>query len=68
VPVQSLDVRGTRAWMLSDQPEEVLRALFARGVRMQNLEVAGADLEEAFVSLTSHDRQAGEKVAQEFRA
>jgi ABC-2 type transport system ATP-binding protein len=65
LPVQSLDVRGTRAWMLSDEPEEVLRALFLRGVAMQNLEVVGADLEEAFVSLTSHDGQAAEKVAQE---
>jgi ABC-2 type transport system ATP-binding protein len=68
LPVQSLEVRGTRAWMLSDEPEEVLRALFERGVRMQNLEVVGADLEEAFVSLTSHDRDPGEKVAEEVGA
>ncbi|MBO0688282.1 MAG: ABC transporter ATP-binding protein [Candidatus Dormibacteraeota bacterium] len=69
LPVQSLDVRGTRAWMLSDEPEEVLRALFARGVAIQDLEVVGADLEEAFVSLTSHAEPAGsppgQKVTQE---
>jgi ABC-2 type transport system ATP-binding protein len=64
LPVQSLDLRGTRAWMLTDEPEDVLRELFARGVALRNLEVVGADLEEAFVSLTSHD-EAVDKIAQE---
>jgi ABC-2 type transport system ATP-binding protein len=54
LPIQSLDLHGSRAWMLSDEPEEVLRALFARGLAIHDLEVVGADLEEAFLSLTSH--------------
>jgi len=58
LPVRSLDLRGTRAWMLSDEPEQVLAALFQRGVQMRNLEVVGADLEEAFLSLTGHEGRA----------
>jgi hypothetical protein len=38
---------------LSTEPESVLGALFARGVRFRDLEVVGADLEEAFLSLTN---------------
>jgi ABC-2 type transport system ATP-binding protein len=58
LPVRSLDLRGQRAWMLSDEPEAVLAALFRRDVEMRNLEVVGADLEEAFLSLTGHDHPA----------
>lgn len=57
LPVRSLDLRGQRAWMLSDEPEAVLAALFGRGIGMRNLEVVGADLEEAFLSLTGQDRR-----------
>lgn len=57
LPVRSLDVRGRRVWMLSDEPEGVLAALYARGVEMRNLEVVGADLEEAFLSLTGRERR-----------
>jgi ABC-2 type transport system ATP-binding protein len=39
---------------LSNEPEAALRAIFARGVAIADLEVVGADLEEAFLSLTSH--------------
>ncbi len=65
LPVRSLDLRGQRAWMLSDEPETVLAALFARDIEMRNLEVVGADLEEAFLSLTGRDRRpdAEEEVA-----
>jgi ABC-2 type transport system ATP-binding protein len=59
LPVRSLDLRGRRAWMLSDEPETVLAALFARGIEMRNLEVVGADLEEAFLSLTGRDGRPG---------
>jgi hypothetical protein len=38
--------------LLSNEPETVLRALFERGVVVRDLEVTGADLEEAFLSLT----------------
>jgi hypothetical protein len=31
-----------------------LRELFSRGIEMQQLEVSGADLEEAFVAMTHH--------------
>jgi ABC-2 type transport system ATP-binding protein len=53
LPVQSLEVRDHRVGLLSSEPEQVLKALFERGVTIQDLEVTGADLEEAFLSLTS---------------
>jgi len=37
---------------LSPEPEAVLQALFARGASLRNLEVVGAGLEEAFLTLT----------------
>jgi hypothetical protein len=40
--------------LLTNQPEAVLRELFRRGVEISELEVAGADLEDAFISLTTH--------------
>jgi ABC-2 type transport system ATP-binding protein len=40
--------------LLTNQPEAVLRELFRRGVEVSDLEVAGADLEDAFISLTTH--------------
>ncbi|MGH7762615.1 MAG: ABC transporter ATP-binding protein [Candidatus Dormibacteraceae bacterium] len=39
--------------LLTNQPEAVLRELFRRGVEMSDLEVSGADLEDAFISLTT---------------
>ena len=53
LPVQSLEVRDHRVSLLSSEPERVLKALFELGVTLQDLEVTGADLEEAFLSLTS---------------
>jgi hypothetical protein len=38
--------------LLSSEPEQVLKALFERSVTICDLEVTGADLEEAFLSLT----------------
>jgi len=52
LPVQGLEVADHRVHFLSNEPEAVLRALFERGVVMRDLEVTGADLEEAFLSLT----------------
>ena len=40
--------------LLTNQPEAVLRELFRRGVDLSDLEVSGADLEDAFISLTTH--------------
>jgi ABC-2 type transport system ATP-binding protein len=43
-----------RVQLLTNQPEAVLRELFRRGVEISDLEVSGADLEDAFISLTTH--------------
>jgi ABC-2 type transport system ATP-binding protein len=44
---------GPRVELVTAEPEALLKALFARGVAMRNLEVAGATLEEAVVGLTA---------------
>jgi ABC-2 type transport system ATP-binding protein len=54
MPVNHLELRGSHVRLLSNQPEPVLGALFRRDVSIRNLEVVGADLEEAFLALTSH--------------
>jgi len=51
--MQSLDLRENHATVLTSEPEMLLRSLFQRGVEMNNLEVTGAGLEEAFLSLTA---------------
>jgi ABC-2 type transport system ATP-binding protein len=50
--VTALEASDGRVRFLTNEPETVLRALFARGVEMRELEVVGADLEDAFLSLT----------------
>ena len=57
LPYSDLELEGDRVRILSNQPEQLLQEIFARGVAVADLEVAGADLEEAFVSLTHRDRQ-----------
>src|SRR5947209_447127 len=53
LPVSHLELDGGgRVRLLSNEPETVLRALFTRGLAMRDLEVVGADLEEAFLALT----------------
>jgi ABC-2 type transport system ATP-binding protein len=52
LPVQSIERSDHRVRLLSNEPELVLKTLFERGVTVRELEVTGADLEEAFVSLT----------------
>ena len=64
LPVNHLEIAGGRVRLLSNAPEEVLRALFARGVVLTELEVAGADLEEAFLSLTARGGHAGSEPVQ----
>ena len=56
LPVSNLDIRDGRVKLLSNAPEDVLRELFRRGLTIADLEVTGADLEEAFISIT---REAG---------
>jgi ABC-2 type transport system ATP-binding protein len=53
LPHSGLEIEGLRVRLLSSEPEAVLGALFRRGVELDDLEVVGADLEEAFVTLTS---------------
>jgi ABC-2 type transport system ATP-binding protein len=53
LPVSAVDVTGGAVRLLSSEPEAVLRALFARGLPLRDLEVRGADLEEAFLALTA---------------
>jgi ABC-2 type transport system ATP-binding protein len=52
LPVQSVEVADHRVSLLSNEPETVLRELFARGLTLADLEVVGASLEEALLSLT----------------
>ena len=55
--VSRLEVTGEQVRIFSNQPEAILQHLFARGFAIQDLEVVGADLEEAFLSLTARSRQ-----------
>ena len=52
LPVSHLELEDGRVRLLSNQPETVLRALFTNGLALRDLEVVGADLEEAFLALT----------------
>ena len=54
LPLTGLQVEGTRVRLLTNEPEKVLRELFSRGLEIHDLEVSGADLEEAFVAMTHH--------------
>jgi ABC-2 type transport system ATP-binding protein len=53
LPVSALEQLDGHVRLLSAEPETVLRELFQRGLTLTDLEVAGADLEEAFLALTS---------------
>src|SRR5712691_5541339 len=54
LPVSAVTINDHRVQLLTNQPESVLRDLFRRGVEISELEVAGADLEEAFIAMTRH--------------
>jgi ABC-2 type transport system ATP-binding protein len=56
--LQSLEIADHRVSLLSNEPETVLRELFARGMALTDLEVAGATLEEALLSLTKRGERA----------
>jgi ABC-2 type transport system ATP-binding protein len=58
LPVMSVQCSGQHVRLLSNTPETVLRALFERGVAIADLEVTGADLEEAFLALTCREEDA----------
>ncbi len=54
LPVTALTINDHSVQLLTNQPESVLREIFRRGVEISDLEVAGADLEDAFIAITSH--------------
>lgn len=54
LPVTAVTIKDHTIQLLTNKPESVLRELFRRGVEISELEVSGADLEEAFIALTSH--------------
>ncbi len=53
LPVGGLRVGGRSATMLSNRPVEVLRHVLAARVDVTDVDVSGADLEEAFLHLTA---------------
>ena len=54
LPVTAVTIKDGRVQLLTNQPESVLRDLFQRGVEISDLEVSGADLEDAFIAMTTH--------------
>jgi len=54
LPISTTTIKDHSVQLLTNQPEAVLRELFRRGIEISDLEVSGADLEDAFISLTSH--------------
>ena len=55
LPLTGKQIQDHRVRLLTNEPETVVRELFRRGVAMQDLEVAGADLEEAFLAMTHRE-------------
>src|SRR3989441_5722377 len=54
LPVTAVTMNAHNVQLLTNQPESVLREIFRRGLEISDLEVAGADLEDAFIAMTSH--------------
>ena len=50
--VTAVEIRGGTAQLRSSDPDATVRALYASGLQVRDLEVKGADLEDAFLSLT----------------
>jgi ABC-2 type transport system ATP-binding protein len=55
LPLTGKQMTDHRVKLLTNDAEAVLRELFRRGVDVTDLEVAGADLEEAFLAMTHHE-------------
>src|SRR5215208_6427689 len=55
LPVEGLGIRDGATTLLTPRPEEVLQRLFAAGAEVSDLEVVGANLEEAFLRITGED-------------
>jgi ABC-2 type transport system ATP-binding protein len=58
LPLTGHQLNSRSVRLLTNDPETVLRELFRRGIEVANLEVAGADLEEAFVAMTHSEARA----------
>jgi ABC-2 type transport system ATP-binding protein len=54
----AVEISQHRVRMLTSDPATVLREVFRRGVEISELEVVGADLEEAFLALTRQQARA----------
>ena len=54
--VQSVHLLGSKFEILTKEPEALLATLFKQGAELSDLEVVGAGLEEAFLSLTSNGK------------
>jgi ABC-2 type transport system ATP-binding protein len=54
LPVSAVTIKDHSVQLLTNKPELVLRQLFQRDVDVSDLEVSGADLEDAFIAMTSH--------------
>lgn len=58
LPLRGLELHDHAASLLSNDPVAVVEALVRRGVPLTDLEVTGAVLEDAFLSLTGPERRA----------
>jgi ABC-2 type transport system ATP-binding protein len=56
LPVEGLSTQDGVTTLLTPRPEEILRRLFEAGTDVSELEVVGADLEEAFLEITREGR------------
>ena len=54
LPVSAVTINDHSVQLLTNKPELVLRQLFQRNVDISELDVTGADLEDAFIAMTSH--------------
>jgi ABC-2 type transport system ATP-binding protein len=54
LPVSAVTIKDDGVQLLTNKPELVLRQLFQRNIEISDLEVSGADLEDAFIAMTSH--------------
>ncbi len=55
---QSVHLLGSKFEILTKEPEALLATLFRRGAELSDLEVVGAGLEEAFLTLTGNGKHA----------
>ena len=53
LPMTGLEISGTRVRLLSNDADRVVTTLIRGGLDLRDLEVVGAGLEDAFLSLTS---------------